>query len=737
MPASSAPGPKSEHCEYSSVASRLFGGPVCWYLEPHVLQVAADRSFKSVLRRIVHEGADWVVVVRTSEAISEIYYYVFRSFELEGLAFRSPESMAWPIERAVEMHEWTSSRASRGRRPVGPRSGQRGPAAARIVDCDASGRILAIGEISDQLGPYTTGWSADFDPESTSYESAAPEERGRGITINTGHVEYETEKRHYDQANPAATDDQTIPDLGPMRGGPGANSPPQPTVVEVMLSAETKAQIDIGSNARVPFQIELTAEAVPLAMSQPARAQTDMPIVVSLSFENDAAEIVSKGEFSVNPPLHGEPRSGFFTVRGVREGVCRFAVAFRQGGSELGVVGLAVEVMAAGAGTEKAQGTAVAAPRDIADDDKLALLVEQRVEGNQVFYEYTLHSEALGLPYRRVRSKPLLDRGGGAAATALAFVERIYERVTKELKSHDDLKQMQREARALGASLCQELFDPEVAKLLWPLRDSIKLIQIVTWEPYIPWELVRLRNPASDEIDERFLCEYGLVRTLSDEMPARTLSMGRWAYLGASYPMGSFPPVGAELDYFTTSAPESLRGHGIKPEEITNTRDAFYDALADGEFDVLHISCHAESAHQSIERASLIIGDETAPGESAPRMVEVDTITVEAEARLGQRRPLVFLNACETGRVGAVLTAWGGWPNVFLRKGAGAFVGTSWAVRDKPAALFSTTFYNELLGGKSLSEAASAARAAAKKLGDASWLAFKVYGHPRARRVST
>ena len=296
---------------------------------------------------------------------------------------------------------------------------------------------------------------------------------------------------------------------------------------------------------------------------------------------------------------------------------------------------------------------------------------------------------------------------------------------------------MQREARALGASLCQELFDPEVAKLLWPLRDSIKLVQIVTWEPYIPWELVRLRNPASDEIDERFLCEYGLVRTLSDEMPARSLSMGRWAYLGASYPMGSFPPVGAELDYFTTSAPESLRGHGITPEEITNTRDAFYDALADGEFDVLHISCHAESAHQSIERASLSIGDETAPGESKPRVVEVDTITVEAEARLGQRRPLVFLNACETGRVGAVLTAWGGWPNVFLRKGAGAFVGTSWAVRDKPAALFSTTFYNELLGGKSLAEAASAARAAAKKLGDASWLAFKVYGHPRARRVST
>jgi hypothetical protein len=73
---------------------------------------------------------------------------------------------------------------------------------------------------------------------------------------------------------------------------------------------------------------------------------------------------------------------------------------------------------------------------------------------------------------------------------------------------------------------------------------------------------------------------------------------------------------------------------------------------------------------------------------------------------------------------------------VFLRKGAGAFVGASWAVRDKPAAVFSTTFYNAMLGGKTLAEAATAARAAAKAMGDASWLAFKVYGHPRARRAS-
>jgi hypothetical protein len=417
--------------------------------------------------------------------------------------------------------------------------------------------------------------------------------------------------------------------------------------------------------------------------------------------------------------------------------VSRLAVVFRQGGSDLGIIGLAVAVVEAAANAERAQGNATAAPRDLADDDKLALTVEQRVEGGKVFYQYILHSEALGLPYRKLRSKPLLERSGGPAATVLAFVERVYERVTKELNLMDlerDLKELHRETRALGTSLCRELLDPDVAKELWRLRDRIKLIQLVSWEPYIPWEMVCLCDPESGDIDDRFLAEYGLVRTLSDDMPPRELPMARWGYLGASFPMGTLPPVGAELEYFTGKSAESLRGHGIEPTLIDATRDAFYDALAELDFDVLHISCHAESPHHSIERASLIIGDETPLGDTKARLVEVDTITVEAEARLKRHRPVVFLNACETGRVGAVLTAWGGWPNVFLRAGAGAFVGAAWAVRDKPAAAFSTAFYNALLDGKTLAEAASIARASAKKLGDASWLAFKVYGHPRARR---
>jgi hypothetical protein len=710
---------------------------IAWYHGESVIKIAGDRSLGSVLQRLDKESPDWVVVVREMFGSSDVYYYACRASELHYLADQHSEQWSSSITMATGMHEWSSSGRAHSGHFIGPQPGDVGPAAGRVIDFDSLGEIIAVGEWMDMIPREAMAEAAE---PAASLEVEAPLEAG-------------------------GEDTSLIIDLGPMRGGagagdtlsvpsggasPGADVPlpagAEPAManggagaeadadIEVTLSAETESEIEIGAEKPVRFRIELAAEATPLALSQNRKADPNTPIVVSLSAESPCIEIVQEGPYTFMPPKPGEPRRGIFLIKGVREGVSRLAVTFRQGGSELGVIGLAVEVVARPAAAVAVQGNATAAPREVADDDKLALIIEQRTADGETYYQYILHSEALGLQYRPLRSKRLLDRDGQPAASPTAFVEHIYERVTQELKTQDDLRELQREARALGASLCRELFDPEVSRALWPLRDRIKLIQVVSWEPYIPWELVRLENPDTQEIDDRFLAEYGLVRTLSDATLPRALPMTSWSYLGSAYPAGTLQTVGAELTYFTGDSPESLKGRGITASPIESKRDAFYDALASCEFDVLHISCHGESVSQSIEKASLIIGEETLPGTNQVRLIEVDTITVEAEARLKQRHPLVFLNACETGRMGPQLTAWGGWPNTFLRAGAGAFVGSAWAVRDKPAAAFSTAFYNALLDGKTLAEAATDARAAAKQLGDASWLAFKVYGHPRASR---
>ena len=56
-------------------------------------------------------------------------------------------------------------------------------------------------------------------------------------------------------------------------------------------------------------------------------------------------------------------------------------------------------------------------------------------------------------------------------------------------------------------------------------------------------------------------------------------------------------------------------------------------------------------------------------------------------------------------------------------------------MRDDLALAFSATFYDTLLGGKTVAEAMQAGRQAAKEEGNPTWLAYSVYAHPNARVV--
>ncbi|TXH44928.1 MAG: CHAT domain-containing protein [Burkholderiaceae bacterium] len=652
-----------------------------WHAARQVLMVASTRTLASVLKRMDATRPEWVMVVR-AEAFG-IYRYAYRPRELVQLANESTDMRDRTLDAALELHEWKSSGVTRGGRPVdGAHPGNEGKAAQRVIELDAAGNVVAIGENTE----LKTGAELDL---------LVPSFRGSASV-----------------------------DPGAARAAPEA-------VVESTLSAQVPGEIALDAEKRVTFRVELAAEARPLAQRRDAKILADHQVVVVLTVENENLTVIGAREHRVDPPSAGQPRVGFFTVKGQCPGPVRLALVFRQAKAELGTIELALEVVEGQPRTLLAKARSDIAVLDPDDDNLLDLLIEQRTVNGALCYEYRLHGEGLGFNYLTLQSRPLLDRGDGPASTAVAYVERIYQRVTRELKSWNDLEQLQREVRALGVSLSDELFDPDVVKALWPLRNRIGLIRVTSWEPFIPWELLRLRDPLSGVIDDRHFAEYGLVRTLAGEAPPRKLELNDWRYLSSDFPLGTHAPA-VDLTYFTDTLPNQRSLH---PTRIPACTDDLYDALAAGDFDVLHLACHAESPQGAIDRATLIIDDQAQPGSAAPRLIEADSVTVKAEAQLRKRRPLVFLNACETGRAGAMLTAWGGWPEIFVRAGAGAFVGTAWAVREKPAAAFAQAFYEALLDGRLLHEAASAARAAAKAAGDASWLAFKVYGHPRAKRA--
>jgi CHAT domain-containing protein len=97
--------------------------------------------------------------------------------------------------------------------------------------------------------------------------------------------------------------------------------------------------------------------------------------------------------------------------------------------------------------------------------------------------------------------------------------------------------------------------------------------------------------------------------------------------------------------------------------------------------------------------------------------------------------PLVFLNACQLGAGGKVLSLGSGWPQAFLEVGASAFIGPLWSVQDESARDAATLFYGELSAGKSLGEALQTMRRKWLDGGSVTFLAYTLYGDPTAKVV--
>jgi CHAT domain-containing protein len=106
----------------------------------------------------------------------------------------------------------------------------------------------------------------------------------------------------------------------------------------------------------------------------------------------------------------------------------------------------------------------------------------------------------------------------------------------------------------------------------------------------------------------------------------------------------------------------------------------------------------------------------------------------EQERSLAETRPLVFLNACRSSSENFEYTRSTSWARAFMRAGAGAFVGTMWAVRSTSASEYAEAFYSSLVvERRPLSEAAQFARESIRgNSADPTWLAYTVYGEPDA-----
>jgi tetratricopeptide (TPR) repeat protein len=271
--------------------------------------------------------------------------------------------------------------------------------------------------------------------------------------------------------------------------------------------------------------------------------------------------------------------------------------------------------------------------------------------------------------------------------------------------------------KAKGRLLYKELFSEELKKFYWQNKSRIKSFQVITKDPWIPWEIIRPYDVDTGQ-EDAFLCE--------------CCAFSRWI-LGKKIviPNEQLNKVLVVVPS-TTDLANSIEernwiqqfGTSIGAEVNTDSKYRhIISALWKGEFHILHFSTHGKYnkdhplfSHIELENGLFL------------RPEDIEEISVNFR----QAKPIVIFNTCQSGVQGFSLTEIKSWATQFLDAGASVFVGTLWRVSDKAAFKFTQELYKQLSSGIALGEAVKKARNNCKERGDSSWLAYEVYGQPNS-----
>lgn len=440
-------------------------------------------------------------------------------------------------------------------------------------------------------------------------------------------------------------------------------------------------------------------------------------------------EIVGEDRVEVEMPAAGNPLHVYFDVRATHLGEGAVWVLARQGQVPLVTLALAPQIVQQHKGPMRRVSAEAATPEAAPLQHPLnELRIVEQLQGNQSVYDYEFTSPDLHLT-GRFQSKPFQGQRA-------QYVDNIYREIEEHwwLQSERDKTDFQFDLRAFGADLFEELIPKELQRQLWQHRKEIRSIMVLSTEPFIPWELVHLKDPdASGMPDETlYLGQMGLVRWLfNTKYPPVRLQLDRVRYVIPDYPDQHY--VLPETEDERKFLEQHFQATPIEPQP-----EAVRNLLSQpGSFDVLHFACHGAAEHGDIANARLMLQGRLETNNYVPAYLSVTTIGAfsKLEAPDGTR-PMIVLNACQSGKAGYKLTGLGGFAQAFLKNGAGAFVGTLWSVGDFPARTFTEKFYCEMSDNhNTLAEAAISAREAAREAGDATWLAYAVYGHPHAVAV--
>jgi len=268
---------------------------------------------------------------------------------------------------------------------------------------------------------------------------------------------------------------------------------------------------------------------------------------------------------------------------------------------------------------------------------------------------------------------------------------------------------------------------------------------LTTNEPYVPWELAWL--------DQHFVDPALLPAGADGGWLGEFWSVGRWVTPTPTPRGGDRPPqppstkidvhrmVVAVGDYASDTRLRELPEATAEGNDLALTYDALRivaneasmdqllgDRLTrDGEHfrpDVLHVAAHGQVSPNAQQYSGIVLS-------SAGKRISPITVL---GSKFDVAQPFVFLNACQVGTAGSILSTYAGMPGAFLSEGCRGYLAPLWDVDDDVARAFATEFYRETLQRhRPVADVLRELRSrfdSAWAPGSATPLAYVFYGHP-------
>jgi hypothetical protein len=707
-------------------------------VDTDILIVDADDSAAEIRRKIEARVVSFVVVRRVHEG--KLLKYAFKYEEAlqriseyeEDLRYIPPGYELTPLR----LHEYDQSgerAASDEMTPPPPVLTGRSLTTGRLV-VTANGQ--PVGVLPESVEPLTSEQIAELarkvaDPKSV--EDRCEAQRAMPTFAQSAYME-KAEKRKPPVPVRSGTT-RSIPRDEPASPSPSQPGPAtKPTLPKEICYFHAEMEGEVIVNQLTTIVAIVSREIIervtsPAAAGGKAQIEAARKIIVQ-AIPKSNFEIVDGDRAEVDPPPAGQPHYLYFDLKPTDVGDGEVWIVARQGQISLVTLELKVKIVQTKEDKRRAARATSVEAATPAPSLKAALhqlRIFKVSHGGQSSFRYDLESPELGL-FEKHQSKPLTSDLG-------QYVADLYKKIEDRwLSSKQDFDDFNEELRAFGAELFDELIPEKLQQRLWDNRDRIRSIQVISDEPFIPWELVHLKEPGQPlSAETRFLGQMGLVRWLHEAgfwPPDKLLvRRDRTRYIVPDYPDPRFTLLAAKEE--AKFLAEKLGASPTKPKS-SEVRKLISQP---GAFDLLHFACHGAADTNNIADAQLLMEGRI---ENGLYVFDALTATVAeqfANMKGPDNRPMIVLNACQAGRAGYKLTGLGGFAQAFLKRGAGVFIGALWAVGDNPARSFTEELYTQLLNKATIAEATIKAREQSRQAREATWLAYVVYGHPHLEIV--